>query len=95
MTGICLTGDDVDQETGVNPCMLVLADEDLLLPCPASFPPKKVQDLKNSNNNHGGNATETEDDDEEDDDDEIEEPIGKSAATSCGQIIPRWVTSKF
>jgi len=34
-----------EEESSVNPCMLVLADEDLILPCPSAFPPKKIHDF--------------------------------------------------
>ena len=33
------------EDSGVKPCMLMLADEDLILPCPAAYPPKRVQDF--------------------------------------------------
>ena len=59
--------------------MLVLADEDLLLPCPAAFPPKKVADLKSK--------VETEDDDDDYDDDEIEEP--RSSVAPQQPVVPR------
>ena len=60
--------------------MLVLADEDLLLPCPAAFPPKKVADLKS--------VVETEDDDDYDDD-EIEEPRSAASVTPKQPVVPR------
>ena len=61
--------------------MLVLADEDLLLPCPAAFPPKKVADCLKS-------VAETEDDDDYDEDEEIEEPRS-SVANPQQPVVPR------